>query len=51
MQADHIGRLGFEVRIVRGQISFHSMRLEGVLGPDTRDRHMRDAPILNITTH
>ena len=45
-QADHIGRRGVEVRIVGGQRPFPSMRLEGVRGPDTRDRHMREAPQL-----
>lgn len=46
IQTDHIGRPGFELRIGGDQIPFQVMRLEGVLGPDTRDRHMRDVPQL-----
>jgi len=44
IQANHIGRLGLTGRGVGGQIPFQSMRLEGAFGPDTRHRHMRDAP-------
>ncbi len=46
IQTDHIGRLGLNLRGVGGQIPFQSMRREGVLGPDTRHRHMREAPPL-----
>ena len=44
IQADHIGRLGLEVRIVGGQVALKPMRLEGVLGPDARHGHVGDAP-------
>jgi len=42
IQANHVSCLGFEVRIVGGQIAFKSMRFELVLGPDARHRHVRD---------
>ena len=44
IQADPIGRLGCEARVVGGQRAFQSMRREGVLGPDTRHWHVREAP-------
>ena len=43
VQPDHVGRLGLEVRIVGGQVAFEPMRLDAVLGPDARHRHVRDA--------
>ena len=43
-QADHIGRLGLEVRIVGGQVPFQPMGPQGVLGPDARHRHVGEAP-------
>ena len=46
IQADHIGRRGLNVRVVGGQVAFQAMRPEGVLGQDTRHRHVREAPQL-----
>ena len=42
VQPDHVGRLGLEVRVVGGQVALQPMRLEAVLGPDARHRHVRD---------
>ena len=42
VQADHVGSLGLEVRIVGRQIAFQAVRFDRMLGPDARDRHVRD---------
>jgi len=42
IQADHIGSLGLEVGIIRGDVALEPMRLQAVLGPNSRDRHVRD---------
>lgn len=42
VQPNHIGRLGFKVRIVGGEIAFEQMGLDAVLGPDSHHRHVRD---------
>src|SRR5690349_487427 len=40
---NYLGRVDLEVRVVRGQIAFHSMRFDPVFSPDAIDRHVRDA--------
>lgn len=42
VQADNVSGLGLELRIVGSQIALKPMRLELVLGPDARHRHVRD---------
>src|SRR4051812_18768314 len=42
VQPDHLGRLDLEVRVIGGQIAFHSVRLDAMLGPDATDCHVRD---------
>ena len=42
IQADDLGRLGLEVRIVRGHVAFEPMRSQRVLAPDARHHHVRD---------
>src|SRR3954468_19209984 len=42
VQPDHLGRLDLEVRVIGGQIAFHSVRLDPMLGPDATNRHVRD---------
>ena len=42
VQADDIGGLGFEVRIVGGHVTLQPMGLEPMLGPDAGHHHVRD---------
>ena len=42
IQINHVGGLGLEIRIVRRDVVLESMRLQAVLGSDTRHRHVRD---------
>lgn len=42
VQADDFGRLSLEVRIIGGHVARQPMRIEAVLGPDPRRRHVRD---------
>ena len=43
VQANDVGGLGLEVWIVGGQITFESMWLDAMFGPDACHRHVRDA--------
>lgn len=43
VKPDHVGSLGLEVGIVGSQVAFEPMRLDAVLGPDPRHRHVRNA--------
>jgi hypothetical protein len=43
IKANHVGRLGFEVRIVRGHVALKPMGLQTVFSPDARDHHVRDS--------
>ena len=40
VQSDDVGRLGFKIRIVRGDIAFEAVRSERMLSPHTRDHHV-----------
>jgi hypothetical protein len=42
IKANHVSRLGFEVRIVRRHVALEPMRFQTVLSPDARHHHVRD---------
>lgn len=43
IEPDDIGRLGFEIRVVRYHVTLEAMRPQSVLGPDASDGHMTEA--------
>ncbi len=42
IQPNNVGRLLLEIRIVRGHVAFHAMRLQSVLTPHPRHHHVAD---------
>ena len=50
IKANHVSRLGFEVRIVRGHVALEPMRLQSVFSPDARHHHVRDRQRLSQFT-
>lgn len=41
VQPGHVGRLGLEVWIVRGDVAFEPMQFQAILGQDPSHRHVR----------
>lgn len=51
IQANHIGRLGREVRIAGGLVAVQPMGLQGVISSDARHRHVQEPPNYAASMH